>query len=105
MHHLVSQDFTHIANNTLLVGILTIPQFAFNVHEVTFDVVASAFGYVVCEITKDDNVMPVGLFHPIVIAITITFRSGQGNGDFFASTFGGVDFWISPKSSYENDFI
>ena len=105
MHHFVDQDFTHIANNALLVGVLAVPQFAFNVHKVTFDVVAATFGDVVGEIAKDDDVVPVGLFHPVVIAVTITFRSGQGNGYFFASTFGGVDFWISSKSSDENDFI
>ena len=73
MHHFFGIYFGDIADGSLLVGILTSAQFAFHIHEVTLGVIASTFGNVVGEVTPNHDVVPVGLFHPIVITVAVTF--------------------------------
>lgn len=105
LHHLVGMHLGDIAYDTLLVGILAGAELAFDVHEVAFGVVALAFGDVVGQVAEHDDIVPVGLFDPVLVAVAIAFRSGQREGHFLVAVVEADDFGIATKATDEDDFV
>ena len=73
MHHLINVDFRNVTYKALLISVLSCPEFAFNIHKVAFGIVAAMVGDVVGEVAPNNDVVPVGLFDPIVVAVAVAF--------------------------------
>ena len=71
--YICGDDFGDIAHGTLLVGILTGPELAFDVHHVALRVVAASLCNVIGEVAPNDDVVPVGLLYPVLVAVAIAF--------------------------------
>lgn len=85
LHHFVGNDFGDVADDALLVGVLSGPELTFHIHHVALRVVATPFGDVVGQIAPNDDVVPVGLFHPVLVAVAIAFGGGHADRYFLVS--------------------
>ena len=105
LHDLVDLNLGDVSIDTLIVSVLAGAEAAFHVHHVAFGIVAALFGNVVGQIAPGNQVVPLGLVHPVVVAVAITLGGGQGDRHFSVSALECGDLRVFPETANEDDFV
>ena len=72
-HHFIDHNLGDVSGNVLTVNILAGFYFAFNIHLVTFNIIAAFVGYILCQRSPAHEVMPFRLLLPVAVTVTVTF--------------------------------